>query len=989
MIQKFKRWWKKKAALFLAGIMLCTTLLPNAINAITLTDAAWNDPLVAPSWGQAALDAADSRGFDATGLAFNGTPFNRNMSAGDLFPFAAAAHLTARPGQLNDEYSDFDNRYIYCVQNHVQNYRLNYGSQAFHSGTYQIGANESEDRLFEAAKTGKTNPRFNFLMLAIATYYPGPNVDAESTENIPYYLACQAIAWLATYETSSGFAGTDFNADLSFFQNSEYYRSLMGPTATFTQDVTPDIYNFFHSAPAEGSEAKKAGITNMLDGIFYDVWHIANLTSQLKPDWDKEITEAIGTMEEKDGEYHVYLDLFSTPEAAIYLNGITFAPYGDWQYLGNDENGRCHFKSTTGEFDENGSIGYLYWPDNGLYGALMPVDITKAKLYTFIFYNDTAANPNQFKLGNSQTYFCSVMDQGLNLYVTIGDDDNPDNPGTGTSTGQGSYTIDIDRFEHQENFTATYNVNLLKYDSETGKPLADSHWDVLEAFDDSQLDDTDLDRAPDAPGEYTSGLGSLNSTSWGDDEISSNYSGNTGVTESDTNKYNWGNDSGTQFDRWDDPLDDPCMRDENVTGEDGLLYEIDSSGRISNTLAHTDVKGYTYNKGYCTGHPAPTINYVECDHDADEDCDCDEINQELHDEAWAAWYEEVKKCEQLVEEGGFFHCIDPGDTAKEAMQSDRDEFFKDFISLTYDYSAMEIAAPKGYILHGTHTDDIPIEWRTVTSSEYKDTDEATVLEHTGGGSDSEDTDDTELEEAMESLGNVELDENNGQSFLTSDADRINSPDSDEDEDEAVWESAGYAECYFFDGNGYMMSNTVSADGFRVNADGAWVDANGVVQTRSTAAQPAQTTDNQTVNTNVALNSDNGGYNEYGCSNAAIEMLHNTRTQNAKFGEVSVNDWVSYISISYANGFYVNYPADGSGMYKTVGVDTYARPELDETYLFKYFDPSLNVDEAADYLHSIGFADGIDGTYSNGITCWVSVDSDSTALNWRKDSIVLR
>lgn len=23
----------------------------------------------------------------------------------------------------------------------------------------------------------------------------------------------------------------------------------------------------------------------------------------------------------------------------------------------------------------------------------------------------------------------------------------------------------------------------------------------------------------------------------------------------------------------------------------------------------------TYNKGYCTGHPAPVIEYVECDHD--------------------------------------------------------------------------------------------------------------------------------------------------------------------------------------------------------------------------------------------------------------------------------------------------------------------------------------------------------------------------------------
>lgn len=87
---------------------------------------------------------------------------------------------------------------------------------------------------------------------------------------------------------------------------------------------------------------------------------------------------------------------------------------------------------------------------------------------------------------------------------------------------------------------ATYNVNLYKFDSETGKPLADSHWDILERFDDSQLDNTDLDRKPENPGEYTSGLGSLNSTDWGDDSVEDNYNGDMGVTDSDTNKYNWG-----------------------------------------------------------------------------------------------------------------------------------------------------------------------------------------------------------------------------------------------------------------------------------------------------------------------------------------------------------------------------------------------------------------------------------------------------------------
>lgn len=45
---------------------------------------------------------------------------------------------------------------------------------------------------------------------------------------------------------------------------------------------------------------------------------------------------------------------------------------------------------------------------------------------------------------------------------------------------------------------------------------------------------------------------------------------------------------------------------------------------------------------------------------------------------------------------------------------------------------------------------------------------------------------------------------------------------------------GVAECYYFDGNGYMLSNTTTPDGYQVNASGAWV-VNGVVQTQGTGS----------------------------------------------------------------------------------------------------------------------------------------------------------
>lgn len=39
---------------------------------------------------------------------------------------------------------------------------------------------------------------------------------------------------------------------------------------------------------------------------------------------------------------------------------------------------------------------------------------------------------------------------------------------------------------------------------------------------------------------------------------------------------------------------------------------------------------------------------------------------------------------------------------------------------------------------------------------------------------------------------------------------------------------GTAECYYFDGNGYMLVNTVTPDGYMVNGDGAWI-VDGIVQ----------------------------------------------------------------------------------------------------------------------------------------------------------------
>lgn len=44
---------------------------------------------------------------------------------------------------------------------------------------------------------------------------------------------------------------------------------------------------------------------------------------------------------------------------------------------------------------------------------------------------------------------------------------------------------------------------------------------------------------------------------------------------------------------------------------------------------------------------------------------------------------------------------------------------------------------------------------------------------------------------------------------------------------------GVSECYYFDGNGYIVTNGTTPDGYQVNGDGQWTE-NGVVQTKNTA-----------------------------------------------------------------------------------------------------------------------------------------------------------
>ena len=54
---------------------------------------------------------------------------------------------------------------------------------------------------------------------------------------------------------------------------------------------------------------------------------------------------------------------------------------------------------------------------------------------------------------------------------------------------------------------------------------------------------------------------------------------------------------------------------------------------------------------------------------------------------------------------------------------------------------------------------------------------------------------------------------------------------------------GTAECYFFDESGWLASNTVTPDGYTVNADGAWT-VDGIVQTKKVQTARSSSSDDE-------------------------------------------------------------------------------------------------------------------------------------------------
>lgn len=705
---------KKKTAGVMAVILATMAFLPYVPP--TMVSFAEYEQLIEavslPSWDATRYEADNFNNYKPTGLMYENKVFHLGGSVEEgNFPAGAKQYLVENKQHSKGEYKEFDKTFLYCVQGHDRNTMIHLGSQAFFDNYWTPN---NPPPLFPKKIGDKDREKFNFLMNVYGSYM-GRNDSVEACNDAnagtAKYIVASVINWLAADDCA--FTGKDLKTDLDIFKDSDNYKAVkkqMNPNAVGDRSV----YNQLSSTEIP-EEYKAKGCTNWAEWMFGQVWDAATITKKL--DVDAEETVYHAKIDHATETYTITVPYPNTEVKDYYQRFSAKDLYGDWTYNGPTDAGLV-FSSQSGEVPTDGKgIGVLYWANPGQYGLELAKDIGSAKLATFKFYTQVQGS-YQYAFDQSQTYFVAKLDKDLEVHVV-----------------PGSLPNGVKRYKHTEAFGANYNVSLSAFDSETGKPLAGSRWDILEKFDDSQLDDTDLDL--DGPESYSSNLGSLTGASWeedagGDEErISTNYSGDTGLNDSGSNRFNQGNSSGSQFKRWSNPENDPCSADDHITNQNGELHYVDSLGRMVNKKAHSDAKSYTYEKGYCSGHPAPVIEYEEVpepeyDEETGEQTNEDDIerveqeNQTLHDTKWAEWLAGVQECERLVEKGGFFHAIDPsGAPQKEALEQDRDQFYKDFISLDYEYSAKETTPAPGYALHGSHPDDIPLEWRTVSASEYK------------------------------------------------------------------------------------------------------------------------------------------------------------------------------------------------------------------------------------------------------------------------------
>lgn len=574
-----------------------------------------------PSYGTVVETGGEEAGYAPTGLNFGEFRYVPWNSPG----YWGVGGNTASDGF---NYSLFNSILMYCVDRHTGDISRKTFTQAFSRGILRLDqdgnlVNSVTGESISHAK-GAKNKKFTQLMLVAALGYQSDwssKIDKDGYLKQAYcnadsqtaITAMRAIIWSCSDE--GGFSG-EWADDFSEFSKNE---------------VNLGDWN---SRPVTDPFAIRMGCRNYAEQVFCMLWTTARINMNMEFNEDgSTVKKPVSSENTAAGQVRVYdfskeLVQAGLPDLLdVQVNGGTYSWDAGAGTLtvtapnGAEVSGTATSKGPS--WDGTSSVGFP--------------NLANANIAEFWYYSINQNGMGDFT--HSQAFMSVAFTDTYTF--SFG----------GTPPPEG----EVYRYDHQETWSADYNVRLAKYDSETGKPLEGAQFDILEKFDDSQLRDTDLE----TDSNYTTEdlpPGNLLSTAWGEDDIESNYDGELGAVESINNLRNWENDSTKQFKRWDDPYNDPCPRDREITAKDGFLRTDGSDG--GGSPAHNDSRDYTYHKGFCGGHPAPVIEYQEPEEDSgegeesEEDSEAiEEENQRLHDEAWQTWFEGVETCYELANEG--------------------------------------------------------------------------------------------------------------------------------------------------------------------------------------------------------------------------------------------------------------------------------------------------------------------------------------------------
>ena len=111
---------------------------------------------------------------------------------------------------------------------------------------------------------------------------------------------------------------------------------------------------------------------------------------------------------------------------------------------------------------------------------------------------------------------------------------------------------------------------------------------------------------------------------------------------------------------------------------------------------------------------------------------------------------------------------------------------------------------------------------------------------------------------------------------------------------------GTAECYYFDRTGYMLANTTTPDGYKVNALGAWVE-NGTVKTRNLRATGQTSPNKEALKQYKLIISQASTYNF-----DKSETLSATGNYKYALVQLQPNDPVQTLLLSQETEYYIYY-----------------------------------------------------------------------------------